>query len=53
MKIVNYLEGMSEEQIETVGTQGQVVVISDDGNPLNYFDTVEEANTYVSLNDPE
>ena len=50
MRVVNFLEGLSEEEIEVVGTHGQVVVMSDENKTLGYFDTVEEANQYVTDN---
>ncbi len=50
MRIVNFLEGLSEEKIEVVGTHGQVAVVNDDDETLAYFDTVEEANQYVTDN---
>ena len=49
MRVVNFLEGLSEEKIEVVGTHGQVAVVNDD-ETLAYFDTVEEANQYVTDN---
>ena len=48
MRVENFLEGLSEEEIEVVGTHGQVVVISDENKVLSYFDTVEAANEYVA-----
>ena len=48
MRVINYLEGLSEEEVEAVGTQGQVAVLNDDDETLAYFDTVEEANQYVT-----
>lgn len=50
MRVENFLEGLSEEEIEVVGTHGQVVVMSDENKTLGYFDTVEEANQYVTDN---
>ena len=47
MQVINYLEGLSEEEVEAVGTHGQVAVVNDD-ETLAYFDTVEEANQYVT-----
>jgi len=49
MRVVNFLEGLNEEEIEVVGTHGQVVVMSDENKALGYFDTVEEADDYVAL----
>ena len=48
MRVINYLEGLSEEEVEAVGTHGQVAVVNDDDETLAYFDTVEEANQYVT-----
>ncbi len=48
MRVINYLEGLSEEEVEAVGTHGQVVVVNDNDESLKYFDTVEEANQYVT-----
>jgi|TARA_B110000285_G_scaffold198923_1_gene231716 hypothetical protein len=48
MRVENFLEGLSEEEIEVVGTYNQVVVISDENKVLSYFDTVEAANEYVA-----
>ena len=48
MRVINYLEGLSEDDVEAVGTHGQVVVVNDDDETLGYFDTVEEANQYVT-----
>jgi|TARA_R110000796_G_scaffold216570_1_gene332576 hypothetical protein len=48
MRVENFLEGLSEEEIEVVGTHDQVVVMSDENEALGYFDTVEEANEYVA-----
>lgn len=46
MQVINYLEGLSEEEVEAVGTHGQVAVVSNN-DTLAYFDTVEEANQYI------
>jgi hypothetical protein len=48
MRVENFLEGLSEDEIELVGAHGQVVVMSDENIALEYFDTVEEANQYVT-----
>lgn len=50
MRVINYLENLTEEEIEAVGAHGQVVVLNDDDETLGYFDTVEEANQYVNGN---
>lgn len=50
MRVINYLEGLSEEEVEAIGTHGQVAVLNNDDETLVYFDTVEEANQYVTAN---
>ena len=46
MNIINYIENLSEEEIQVVGTKGQVA-IEKDGESIAFFDTVEEAQTYI------
>lgn len=46
MNIINYIENLSDEEIQVVGTQGQVSV-EKDGQSIAFFDTVEEAQAYI------
>ena len=53
-KIINFLDGLSKEEIDVVGTTGQVQISSDDDTSFfEYFDTAEEAQSRVETLEAE
>lgn len=46
MNIINFLENLSQEEIEIVGTQGQIAIL-ENNETIAYFDSIEEAQDYI------